>query len=222
MHAQAILYSLATHNQCHRMDLDVGYVYGDVGRYSWDEGPLSHRSVPSHLDSMSYASSPGNFIASSPLQRSRDHGMLDLRRETKPLHFEDKKPHNFHDFKDPLLHASEREAAPGLEGGGFIKGARRPLPPPISMSQSLDAASAPVALACRYIITQSLLACIYVSLMFRSLTCIDFNLLYLRLYFTLLAALMYLNLLYFTHVPFVDGSLDTKPCPRCSRRHLAP
>jgi hypothetical protein len=152
---------------------------------------------------MSYASSPGNFIASSSLQRSRDLGMLDLRRETQPLHFEDKKPHNFHDFKDPLK--SEREAAPGLEGRGFIKGARRPLPPPIFMSQSLDAASAPLALACRYIITQSLLACIYVARMFRSLTCIDFNLRYLRLYFTLLAALLYL--LYFTHVPFVDGSL---------------
>jgi hypothetical protein len=137
------------------MDLHVGYIYGDVGRYSWDEGPLSDRSVPSHPDSMSYASSPGNFIASSPMQRSRD-GMLDLRRETRPVHFEDKKPHNLHDFKDPF---SEREAALGLGGGGFITRARRPLPPPILMSQSLDAASAPLAHARRYI-TQGLLACI--------------------------------------------------------------
>lgn len=86
--------------------------------------------------------------------------MLDVRRETKPLHFEDKKPQNFHDFNQ----FSERDTAPGLGGGGFMKGARRPLPPPIFMSQSLDAASAPPALACRYI---TALDCVHLRVMHR-------------------------------------------------------
>ena len=63
------------------MALD-GYMYGDIGRYSWDEDPLSHRSVPSRTDSqcaMSCASSPGRDAMSPPLDFRRDSGRLRLK-----------------------------------------------------------------------------------------------------------------------------------------------